>query len=249
MSTGVDALAVPVVSWSDTDGHDRQVRSLRTRHALLLAAAEEITRHGYHAASLRGILDAADLTKGALYFHFGSKEDLARGVVSEMFDSWSEVAADIRGRGLDPLWTLLLETDAATARRMYDPIVRGGSRIIADSGLFETVRSAWADAWIEDTTRLLTDARDAGLLRPRARPGHMARSLVALTTGHFHLAGHVHLVGSTPAFGDYAARMNDMWEGVLPVIAAEDWTEDWERSCWHARPAPDPAAYRCARRP
>ena len=238
-----DVLSVPIVSWSDAGDRGRQARSLRTRRALLLAGAEEITRCGFHAASLRGILDAAELTKGALYFHFDSKEDLARGVVGEMFDSWGRVSATIRGRALDPLWMLLLETDAATARRMYDPVVRGGSRIIADTGMFDQLRTAWADAWIEDTTRSLADARGAGLLRPPVQPGHIARSLVALLTGHFHLAG------STPTFGDYAARVNDMWEGVLPVIAADDWTAAWERSPWHARPAPDPAAYRRARRP
>ena len=38
---------------------------------------------GYANASLSEIIAQSNVTKGALYFHFGSKEELARAVVDQ----------------------------------------------------------------------------------------------------------------------------------------------------------------------
>ncbi|MBC2933113.1 TetR/AcrR family transcriptional regulator [Nocardioides sp. zg-1228] len=45
-----------------------------TRQALVDAARELFTVHGYPAASLEAIAEAAQLTKGALYHHFSGKQ-------------------------------------------------------------------------------------------------------------------------------------------------------------------------------
>jgi AcrR family transcriptional regulator len=56
----------------------------QTRQKLLEAAFAEIYRNGFQAASLANILDAANLTKGALYHHFPDKKALGLAVVAEM---------------------------------------------------------------------------------------------------------------------------------------------------------------------
>ena len=62
----------------------RQARALATRGAILTAAAEEFAGSSYHEASLSRILERSKVTKGALYFHFVSKESIALAVVDEM---------------------------------------------------------------------------------------------------------------------------------------------------------------------
>ncbi|MEK8171459.1 helix-turn-helix domain-containing protein [Streptomyces sp. M19] len=57
----------------------RQERAIRTRNEILRAAATVFNEFGYDAATIAETLTRADVTKGALYFHFQSKEDLARG--------------------------------------------------------------------------------------------------------------------------------------------------------------------------
>lgn len=57
----------------------QQQRAIRTRRVFLEAAAEVFDEHGYDAATISAILERAGLTRGALYFHFTSKEELARG--------------------------------------------------------------------------------------------------------------------------------------------------------------------------
>ncbi len=55
-----------------------------TRDAILDAAFQEIYRHGFQAASLSNILSKTELTKGALYHHFPTKNDLGLAVIDEV---------------------------------------------------------------------------------------------------------------------------------------------------------------------
>ena len=48
----------------------------RTRQRLLAEAQRLFRERGYAATSLEQIADAAEVTKGAIYGHFASKEDL-----------------------------------------------------------------------------------------------------------------------------------------------------------------------------
>lgn len=68
-----------------------------TRSVLLYAAAKEIHQHGFKAASIATILQDTGLTKGALYHHFPSKQQLGLAVVDEV------IAAGMAERLLDPL--------------------------------------------------------------------------------------------------------------------------------------------------
>jgi TetR/AcrR family transcriptional regulator, transcriptional repressor for nem operon len=69
----------------------------RTRERLLQAAFREVYRSGFQSASLDTILAAAGVTKGALYYHFDSKEALGYAIVEEV------IARDLRGKWLRPL--------------------------------------------------------------------------------------------------------------------------------------------------
>ena len=60
---------------------EQQVRALVTRAHLIDVAGKEFAAHGWHGASVMQILSTADASKGALYFHFGSKEELALAVI------------------------------------------------------------------------------------------------------------------------------------------------------------------------
>ena len=61
----------------------RQARAEITRDTVLSGAANVFLRLGYANAGLSEIISQSQVTKGALYFHFGSKEELARAVIDE----------------------------------------------------------------------------------------------------------------------------------------------------------------------
>jgi AcrR family transcriptional regulator len=54
----------------------RETSKARTRQRLLAEAERLFRERGYAATSLEQIAEAADVTKGAIYGHFSSKEDL-----------------------------------------------------------------------------------------------------------------------------------------------------------------------------
>ncbi|MFF2132901.1 TetR family transcriptional regulator [Streptomyces olivochromogenes] len=64
----------------EVGGVVRQVRAVRTRRALVRAAAEVFAEDGYALASLPVISRRAGVSTGALHFHFPSKDLLAREV-------------------------------------------------------------------------------------------------------------------------------------------------------------------------
>lgn len=76
---GARTSAERVAVWEDGPVAERWTRERRLEHTrgLLLDAAEEVfARKGLSAAALEDIADAAGYTRGAIYSHFGAKEEL-----------------------------------------------------------------------------------------------------------------------------------------------------------------------------
>src|SRR5262249_27444487 len=61
----------------------KQHRAMVTRDRILLGAAQVFDRYGYSTTTLNDVIAQAGVTKGALYFHFSSKEDLASAVIEQ----------------------------------------------------------------------------------------------------------------------------------------------------------------------
>src|ERR1700724_4899864 len=101
--------------------------SERTRERLLQAASREIYRKGFQSASLDTILAVAGVTKGALYYHFDSKEALGRAVVDEI------IAPDVRGKWVRPLQNGKDPIDALIGAVQGIPVrpadIRGGCQL------------------------------------------------------------------------------------------------------------------------
>ena len=208
-------------------------RAASTRHQLLVAAGRHFAAAGYHATALKGLLGGGTVTKGALYFHFPSKEALARALVDAMDESWSAVVESLRRRTADPLRLVVELTDVVIVR-MADPIAAGAARIMRDRVLVSPTLADHTEQLKSDYVGFLQEAADQGLLRPGACPAWIAHEIVMT------FAGRRTLVGSR---GDTTlrAQMDDFWGGFLPLVATADWVAAWEASDPAARPLPDPA--------
>lgn len=62
---------------------DRSARKAQTRSRLLEAAARVYSRRGFNGATLDEVASEAGLSKGAVYAHFGSKENLLLALMEE----------------------------------------------------------------------------------------------------------------------------------------------------------------------
>lgn len=72
-----------------------QLRSAQTRDRIRAVAADLFIRNGYLETDVKVITHAADLTPGAFYYHFASKEALVVEIIAE---GWSRIWNLIIGR-------------------------------------------------------------------------------------------------------------------------------------------------------
>ncbi len=76
------------------------VRNGTVRERLLDAAIGRFATRGYAATSIREIVEAAGVTKPALYYHFQSKEGIYRAILEAVADTMeATLAAGLRGPG------------------------------------------------------------------------------------------------------------------------------------------------------
>lgn len=66
-----------------------------TRENVLTGALEVFSRDGYSAARLEDIAEAAGVTRGAIYHHFGSKEELYIALVTERSAGINKLAEEV----------------------------------------------------------------------------------------------------------------------------------------------------------
>jgi AcrR family transcriptional regulator len=75
---------------------------------LMHASVELFAEHGYAQTSVQQIVDAAGVTKGALYHYFKSKDDLLFDIYDRILSLQREHLDEIVARGEDPLRTIRL---------------------------------------------------------------------------------------------------------------------------------------------
>ena len=204
---------------SEGDGGARPVRSnaerrAMTRRAVLDAAAECFDQAGYLATRLDDVTTRAKLTKGAVYFHFGSKEALAEAVIEEQASYWPAVLDELAGRPGTPL-DHLIHLTYEVARSLRDNVsLRAGVRLSLDQDVPGVDPAQTLSRWTDTVADLLRKARRAGALADGVAPAVAARFIVAAFLGAYHLAG---VVDGKP---DARKRLDEFWSLALPQVRA-----------------------------
>ncbi|MER7110481.1 ScbR family autoregulator-binding transcription factor [Streptomyces sp. NPDC000229] len=155
----------------------KQDRAIRTRQTILSAAAKVFEQRGYQAATISEILATAGVTKGALYFHFESKDDLAQGVLAEQDQRMVVPRRACRTQELVDVVMLHAH------RLQNDPMVRAGVRLSLDQQAHELDRSGPFLRWVQVMDHLLHDAQGQGELLPHVIPTETAEVLVGSFAG------------------------------------------------------------------
>jgi AcrR family transcriptional regulator len=94
-------------------------KSLRTRERILDAAMRLLAEVGYHAATNGAIADASGLTRGAMLYHFATREDLVAAAVRhiqaarlrllEAAAAEPPPGADATAHAIEAYWRMLSE--------------------------------------------------------------------------------------------------------------------------------------------
>ncbi|MFB8245166.1 ScbR family autoregulator-binding transcription factor [Streptomyces sp. NPDC055952] len=154
----------------------RQERAIRTRRTILEAAAAVFDERGYTSATIGEILERAGVTKGALYFHFGSKEELAAGVFEEQL-TLTLPPQPIKLQEL-------VDSGLVLARRLKsEPLVRASVGLALDQGAVDLDREPAFQMWIDQNARTLAEAKERGELLPHVDVAATAELLVGSFSG------------------------------------------------------------------
>ena len=167
----------------------------RTRERLLKAGYREVYRSGFQSASIDSILAAANVTKGALYYHFESKEALGYAIIDEVVatfprDRW--LLPLQRSEDKNPIDALISIVQALPAgpRDLNGgcPLVNLAQEMSQLDEQFRKRLETIFRGWREGVARALRRGQSQGTVRRDLVPDETATFLIAMIEGYEVLA-------------------------------------------------------------
>ena len=186
----------------------KQDRAVRTRAAIVRAAAEVFAEQGFAGASVANITKRAGVTLGAMYFHFKSKEALAREIVHGQPE---RVAPPRESDGLQRV----VDTTLTWAHQLLeDPVLLAGARLVMEQESFVGPgEESSHQQWTQIMEHNLHTAQEQGELPEGADARALAHLVVNACTG-----AQMHSALATNR-RDLPVRVVEMWQCLLPAVA------------------------------
>ncbi|AUM20320.1 TetR family transcriptional regulator (plasmid) [Rhodococcus ruber] len=186
-----------------------------TRQQILVGAAAYFDRCGYEGAGLAGIVESIGMTKGALYFHFSSKEALAHALIDEQHRRSIAAVDAIAALDRPALEQVVMLSHEMARQMIEDPIVRAGVRLTLELSATDGPADPYLD-WITACLALTARAIEQGDVCESIDPAVLARFVVAAYNG-VQLISHV-----LTERRDLDQRLDQMWALLLPgIVPAE----------------------------
>ena len=195
----------------------RQARAEITRDSVLAGAADVFLRLGYANASLSEIIAQSNVTKGALYFHFGSKEELARAVVDQGNERLSASCKGFFDNRVPALEACIGVSYVVADLTQNDPMVAAMLKLNHQIGDYRgTQGDSIALNWGKVNRMLAERAIEQGDLKSDLDPDVVGLLWQELTAG-------VHIVAvGTDSVDQMAVRMERLWYFLLPALVPEE---------------------------
>lgn len=184
-----------LVNRRDYDNSGRRTRSAETRQRILESARSLVVEHGYHAATIADIADAAGVHVDTVYRLVGRKSALLRELVEQAISGTGRpVDAEQRDYVVefrsepDPRRKLAIYARAtATIHQRLAPLLAS----LRDAAISEPdAESVWreiSDRRAANMRRLVDDLDSAGGLRPDLSPDVAADTVWATNSAELYL--------------------------------------------------------------
>jgi TetR/AcrR family transcriptional regulator, transcriptional repressor for nem operon len=167
----------------------------RTRERLLQAGFREVYRYGFQGAGIDTILAATNVTKGALYYHFESKEALGYAIIEEIVakltrDRWMLPLE--RSKDKDPIDALIGVVQAIPHAprdvKCGCPLVNLAQEMSLLDEQFRKRLERIFRAWQKGIAATLRRGQSQGTVRRDLVPEETASFLIAMVEGYEVLA-------------------------------------------------------------
>jgi AcrR family transcriptional regulator len=158
-------------------------RSDTTREQILRAAAHQFAQRPYYAVGLDDILAEAQLTKGAMYFHFRSKHALALEIVDEQTGNAAESVKNLLARRLSGLESLIDVSYLVAVGDMTQDVTRASFNLLESVGRTEKLQTRLLGGWIQLMGEIAQRGITEGDIVEQADPEDIGRLLVSIYVG------------------------------------------------------------------
>jgi AcrR family transcriptional regulator len=158
-------------------------RSDTTRDQILRAAAHQFAQRPYYAVGLDDILAEAQLTKGAMYFHFRSKHALALAIVDEQTGNAVESVKNLLARRLSGLESLIDVSYLVAVGDMTQDVTRASFNLLESVGRTEKLQTRLLGGWIQLMGEIAQRGITEGDIVEQADPEDIGRLLVSIYVG------------------------------------------------------------------
>lgn len=166
----------------------------KTRAHILEIAFREIYHHGFQGISIDQIIKKTDVTKGAFFHYFATKNELGYAIVDEILgemilERWIRPLAAYK----NPLQGILKRFRAHSEDMTEENLVRGcplnnlAQEMSAVDQVFREKIKVVMTMWIDETERNLKKAQSGGYLKKSADTRQIAVFIVTLQEGSFGL--------------------------------------------------------------
>jgi AcrR family transcriptional regulator len=197
-----------------------------TKEKIIQVAFNLFLKRGYKEVSLKQIVDAVGLTKGAFYHHFTGKEQLFRQIVDiYLLEGGEKVYDDLPKDNLKQFMVSYLERVVAFMDRVQQEIYDSDKKMgisyfqLAFDGLhlfsdfpdkIMKIHEKERNTWIE----VLQNARENGEIKTHISDRQLARMFIGVNDG---LGMHLMLEGR---FDDLQGEIFTMWNAIYNLIKA-----------------------------
>jgi AcrR family transcriptional regulator len=194
----------------------RQARSEATRRRIIDSAIDLINEIGYPASGLADIIERAELTKGALYYHFESKEAVATAIIEEGVDTMLDAFRSAGGPSSPAMESIVLGLFVVADTIKADSVAQAACRLIRTFGGFNPAAKATYGILQDDLAERVASAVEQGDLRPDVDAEAIVATLLASMLG-------AELVSSALANGrDLRRRLALNLEILVPALVTEE---------------------------
>ena len=185
-------------------------RSDTTRDQILRAAAHQFAQRPYYAVGLDDILAEAQLTKGAMYFHFRSKHALALAIVDEQTAKAEAAVQELLTRKLSGLETLIDVSYLIAMADITENVTRAAFNLLESVGRTEKLQERLLGGWIELAGDIAARGIREGDIIDRGDPEDIGRLLVSIYMG----------MRQTSSLDDPAVLLGDYEKALSTVLRA-----------------------------
>jgi AcrR family transcriptional regulator len=165
--------------------------SAETREGIVSAALRLFAERGFASASIAGIAEAAGITKGAIYWHFDSKDALFKAILDQIRHDWQDVVRNPLEREPDPLRKieLLFDQYALFLKREPEVCLFLQRVLLEPEGDYAKQVARVFDRTQAFVAGILEDAKRAGQLDSQLDSAIVARTILISLTG---VTAHCH---------------------------------------------------------